>query len=223
LTSTIDIRSDDVADAVRWLDRARVEAATLESHVPAIRRAMDRYREATPDRSALRALQATPDRSALRALQATRLDTLLRHAADTVPAYRHIHLGKDLSPFAKLAAFPVASKEDIRGDLVNRCSDQLSRDDCFTTVTSGTTGTPTRLVLDWRHLVHAYALTALRHQYYGVPSRPRVLQPRRSIPEWATHPSPALDGAQAAFFPITANAAAVGRAVALLEQPRRRC
>lgn len=90
-----------------------------------------------------------------RELQAERLETLLTYARQHVPYYRSALSGVDLSPLktkdgagikAVLRQIPLTEKEPIRSDPEDYRSEEIEEMETVHLRTSGTTGTPMRIV-----------------------------------------------------------------------------
>lgn len=115
-----------------------------------------------------------------------RLTEFLDHAASRVPA----HTGQDSRQ--PLSQWPFMSKADIRDRLVDHCDDTIEPDTCRLGYTSGTTGIPIKIIHDFPHIVHKYALALRRNHAAGLPMRRRILMPMRDgkLP-WLEYASPA--------------------------------
>jgi phenylacetate-CoA ligase len=97
-----------------------------------------------------------------RAWQQERLDRLLTHAVEQVPWYR-----ETLAPYKAeipgmidrldLSELPVLTKEIVRNHYAELHVDDVSRYRTATTETSGSTGTPTRFVVDAASNIHQFA------------------------------------------------------------------
>lgn len=138
-------------------------------------------------------LDGDPDEA--RRLRLDRLDAQLRHAASQVPAYR------GLDPDAPLASWTFTGKADLRDRLADLCDDAIDGSRCRSATTSGTTGIPVRLVHDFDHIAHKYALSLRRNDAAGLPMRRRILMPMRDggLP-WSEYASPAHGNSIVAQF-----------------------
>jgi phenylacetate-CoA ligase len=91
-----------------------------------------------------------------------RLERTLDHAVRNVPFYRRT-LGPHRSRFAEmidrldLSGLPMLTKEDVRQHYDDLRADDFARFHVGTTETSGSTGTPTRFMLDRESNVHQFA------------------------------------------------------------------
>lgn len=106
-------------------------------------------------------------------LQLRRLQTLVRHAFETVPFYREMskRLGiahHDIASLADLKKLPVVKKDDLRTDPERFLSSAFSRGSLKRVNTSGTTGTPLSFWLDSEALQKNYAFYARALSWAGV-------------------------------------------------------
>ena len=91
-----------------------------------------------------------------------RLEHTLDHAVRDVPYYRRT-LGPyrdrfpDMIDRLDLAELPLLTKEDVRTHYDELCADDSARYHVGTTETSGSTGTPTRFMVDRESNVHQFA------------------------------------------------------------------
>ncbi|WP_051366744.1 phenylacetate--CoA ligase family protein [Hamadaea tsunoensis] len=138
--------------------------------------------------------------ASLRELQTGRLRAMLTHVAAAVPAYRG-RVGDPGDPWAALAALPTVAKADLRAGFADHCDDGIDPDRCRSVQTSGTTGEPLRIVHDFEHLAHAYALGMVRTHDHGLPLDRRVLYPFHSaLDRWFEYTAPAYGLSRIAEF-----------------------
>ncbi|NUT34819.1 MAG: phenylacetate--CoA ligase family protein, partial [Hamadaea sp.] len=142
----------------------------------------------------------TPDR--LLALQRRRLTRTLDHARARVPAYHgSVGAGGNPDPWRVLAGFPLVTKAELRERLSDHCDDRIDPRRCRSVKTSGTTGEPLRIVHDFDHLCHAYALGLVRAHQDGLPLDRRILYPfHTALDRWFEYTAPAYGLARIAEF-----------------------
>ncbi|MGY1897939.1 phenylacetate--CoA ligase family protein [Nocardia gipuzkoensis] len=136
-----------------------------------------------------------------------RLYSFLRHAVGNVPAYRKLRVDLPMAadPYEILRAFPLLEKQTLRQEMADYCSDDIDPESCRAAVTSGTTGTPLKLIFDVAYMIDraAYSLSvANRSTDRKKRSRGRkVLRPCEAWLEgWFECPNPGLDEAVVAYF-----------------------
>jgi phenylacetate-CoA ligase len=110
--------------------------------------------------------------SELRDLQAERLRALIAHAYATVPYYRSVFEQRRLRPDdirtpADLEKLPVLTKDDVRNHFDELISKRYSRLRGHLVGTSGTTGTPLRILLDRRREAMEVALVRRHRSWAG--------------------------------------------------------
>ena len=111
----------------------------------------------------------------LRALQLERLNTLVRHAYDTVPLYRS--RGKPDRPFTELEQLqelPVLAKDELRAPRSIVTSALWGSRRLQEVHTGGTTGKPLTIYCDRPTLQRNYAFFARFREWAGVPRGARV-------------------------------------------------
>jgi len=177
---------------------------------PAVLRRIDRYREEMVFQAQLfpsihaaylRYLRRAETESAasLRTLQRRRLTRLLTHARARVPAYQLMMADDD--PWRALATVPLVDKAGLRERLPEHCDDEIDPRRCRSVQTSGTTGEPLRVVHDYDHLIHAYALGLVRVRRAGLPLDRRILYPfHTALDRWFEYTAPAYGLARIAEF-----------------------
>lgn len=147
-------------------------------------------------------LARADDATGLRELQRTRLADVLGHALRQVPVYRETGVTLDAAdPWRTLARLPAITKADLRQRLIDHCDDVLDPKRCRSVRTSGTTGEPLRIIHDFDHLRHAYALGLVRTHRTGLPLDRRVLYPfHTALDRWFEYTAPAYGLARIAEF-----------------------
>ncbi|MGH3655739.1 MAG: phenylacetate--CoA ligase family protein, partial [Micromonosporaceae bacterium] len=126
----------------------------------------------------------------------------LRHAVANVPAYRELGIAVDSDdPYLMLAAFPLVTKVDISARTVDYCDDDIDPARCWSLDTSGTTGQPLRVIRDFDHITHQYALMLRRSTDLGLPADRKILHPYHSnLDRWFEYTSPLYGLARIAEF-----------------------
>jgi phenylacetate-CoA ligase len=135
-------------------------------------------------------------------LQRTRLAEILGHALRQVPVYRESGVRMDAGdPWRTLRQLPPVTKADLRERLIDHCDDVIDPKRCRSVRTSGTTGEPLRIVHDFDHLRHAYALGLVRTQWTDLPLDRRILYPfHTALDRWFEYTAPAYGLARIAEF-----------------------
>lgn len=144
----------------------------------------------------------TDSAESLLELQRIRLAEVLGHALRQVPVYREtgVRLDPD-DPWRTLADLPAVTKADLRDRLIDHCDDVIDPKRCRSVRTSGTTGEPLRIVHDFDHLRHAYALGLVRTQWTDMPLDRRILYPfHTALDRWFEYTAPAYGLARIAEF-----------------------
>jgi phenylacetate-coenzyme A ligase PaaK-like adenylate-forming protein len=147
-------------------------------------------------------LRRDGDPQSLLELQRERLADVLGHALRQVPAYRETGLLLDAGdPWRTLAQLPTITKADLRERLIDHCDDVIDPQRCRSVKTSGTTGEPLRIVHDFDHLRHTYALGLVRTHWTDLPLDRRVLYPfHTALDRWFEYTAPAYGLARIAEF-----------------------
>jgi phenylacetate-CoA ligase len=142
------------------------------------------------------------DPASLLELQRVRLGDLLGHALRQVPAYRETGVRPDAEdPWRTLAQLPTVTKADLRERLIDHCDDVIDPRRCRSVKTSGTTGEPLRIIHDFDHLRHAYALGLVRTHWTDLPLDRRILYPfHTALDRWFEYTAPAYGLARIAEF-----------------------
>jgi phenylacetate-CoA ligase len=145
----------------------------------------------------------------LRELQRSRLAEVLGHALRQVPAYRETGIRLDpADPWRTLLQLPTVTRDDLRERLIDHCDDVLDPQRCRSVETSGTTGEPLRIIHDFDHLRHAYALALVRTLWTDMPLDRRILHPFQSpLGRWFEYTAPAHGLARIAEFGAAGDAA----------------
>jgi phenylacetate-CoA ligase len=127
---------------------------------------------------------------------------VLGHALRQVPVYRETGLRLDAGdPWRTLAQLPTVTKADLRERLIDPCDDVIDPKRCRSVKTSGTTGEPLRIVQDFDHLRHAYALGLVRTHWTDLPLDRRILYPfHTALDRWFEYTAPAYGLARIAEF-----------------------
>ena len=103
------------------------------------------------------------------ATQRRRLVDCLTHAVSACPAYRDLGVERDAiaaDPYAALANFPVLNKQRLQDEWEAYVADGIDAAECAMVATSGSTGTPVRVIHDSASLENQAAST--RRQFTGL-------------------------------------------------------
>lgn len=95
------------------------------------------------------------------------LDNLLRHARETVPAYKNIDI-------LNLSEFPVVNKNILRDNLNEHLSNKFEIKDLSSTTTSGSTGTPFKIYFDNGKIIRHKAALIYWNELAGAPLGQRM-------------------------------------------------
>ncbi|MCB5167448.1 AMP-binding protein [Streptomyces bambusae] len=139
----------------------------------------------------------------LRDLQGERLAAVLRHALDSVPAYRRTGITADdtVDPWQLLSAFPTVRKAELAEGMVDHCDDAIDPTTCRVLETSGTSGVPLRMVRHNDALVHEWATALVRNQRQGKAFDRKVLMPCLTrMDRWGEFTSPGTGFTRVAQF-----------------------
>jgi phenylacetate-CoA ligase len=183
--SLFPVMSDD--DVIQQI---QAEMADQEDWVPEIMAAYESY------------ASHQPSGEELLNMQRQRLEAILQHAFQSVPAYREqATAASGTDPFRVLRELPPVNKHDMVNHSIDYCDEELDPVRCRATVTSGTTGEPFEIIHSLEHLVDVYALALRRGSRHGLGVGRRILVPFQSrASAWFEYTSPAAGFARIAEF-----------------------
>ncbi|WP_331772917.1 AMP-binding protein (plasmid) [Embleya sp. NBC_00888] len=138
--------------------------------------------------------------------QRERLATILRHAINSVPAYRQLRaaVAGSVDPWALLSEFPLTTKRELSARLIEYCDDGIDPATCRILETSGTSGIPLRMIRHNDAMVHEWATALVRNQRQGPVFNRKVMMPCLTrLNSWFEYTSPGMGFAHVAQFGIT--------------------
>jgi phenylacetate-CoA ligase len=111
--------------------------------------------------------------SLMQSRQLQLLQRLLRHASESCPYYTPIFVKAGILPrhmtgLADLSYIPLLSRQAVRNYFYDLCSDRFNLEHCYVKSTSGSTGEPIKIVLDYSINMYLDILLLNFIQPYGI-------------------------------------------------------